>query len=511
MAEPRRAGVVALAVALVVAGALAGTRTVTGYGGGGRGAAGGAATAPPPQAVAKSALSSTWSCGGATAGPSSALAGELLFTNAGPAPVTGTVRLVTSDGHVRRSRARVPAGGATALEETVPGAAPGAWVAALVTLYGGSASVTQEVATHWGRTEQPCASGTSARWYFPDGYDLRNAGEYLCLVNPFPVDTIADLSFTTSEGTEAPGDFQGIVVPAGGMTEVGLEAHLRRRSHIAATVHVRSGRIVAFETELVTTPPPGAPLVGTRGAINPVAPQSGVTLVLGAPTPSVSMWWPAGGDSTGLTETYDIYNPGPRAARAVLDLYTGRPGSGGQSASGTDQVQVPAFGWSQVTTNGRPWAFPGTPYSARLVSTNGAPLVAERSLSAVAPATERGLGVALGMTGPATAWALPSPTLQAAGAPAAHVSVSAYNPGKVAAVLSVEGRGPDGSLVPLAGLGNVGVGAGGRVTVALPQGARGEGLVVDSSQPVLVEQDTVAQRPARGVSLSSALVVLRTA
>jgi hypothetical protein len=493
-------------VALVVAGAAMGAGTASG----GSGAAGAAPANPPAQAVPARALSSTWACGGATAGASSALAGELLVANAGPSPVTGTVRLVTSDGHAKRYGALVPAGGSTTLEETVPGAAPGAWVAALVTLYGASASVTQEIATHWGRTEQPCASGTSAHWYFPDGYDLRNAGEYLCLVNPFPVDTIADLSFTTNQGAEAPGDFEGIVVPARGMTEVGLGAHLRRRSRIAATVHVRSGRIVAFETELVTTPPQGAPVVGAPGAINPVAPQSGVTLVLGAPAPSLSMWWPAGGEGTGLTETYDIYNPGRRAARAVLDLYTGRPGANGQSASGSDQIEVPAFGWAQVTTNGRPWAFAGTAYSAQLVSTNGAPLVGERSLTAVAPAVERGLGAALGMTGPATSWALPSPTVQAPGAPVPRVSVSAYNPGKVAAVLSVDERGADGAMAPVAGLGNVAVGAGGRATVALPQRALGQGLMVESSRPVLVEQDTLAQRPARGVSLSSALVVLKT-
>lgn len=500
MAEPRRGVVLALTAALVLAGAVVGSRQVPAAAGP-EGPTGTAISATPAQA-----LSSTWTCGGATAGPGSELPGQLLLDNPGPSVVDGSVTLVTSDGHRQQFTVAVPGGGSATLAESVAGAAPGAWVAALVTLYGGLANVSQDVASHWGQTSQPCASGTSGSWYFPDGYTLRNAWEFLSLVNPYPVDAIADLSFTTNLGSESPGDFQGVVVPARGMAIIGLADHLRRRAHIAANVHVRSGRIVAFETELVTKPPKGAPLVGS-GGVNPVAPQAGVTLMLGAPALQHSMWWPSGGEGPGLTESYDIYNPEGRPLAVALRLFTSRPGGGGQAVGGPQQLQVPSYGWAEVTTDGQPWAIAGTPYAAEVVSTNGEPLVAERSVVATKPSDETGLGAELGLDGAARLWALPPPPVRPEGSPVPSLSVQFYDPGRTAASVSIEMRTPKGGLAPVPGLQGVTVNAGQRAAVALPASSTGLALVVDSSVPVLVEQDTAAQRPARGVDLSPALPV----
>jgi len=490
--------VLGLTVALVVAGAVVGTRV-------GPATAGtAAATGTAISATPAQALSASWTCGGATAGAGSELPGELLFDNPGPRAVDGSVTLVSSDGHSQEFTVSVPAGSSATLAETVAGAAPGAWVAALVTIYGGLASVSQDVSSHWGQTSQACASGASGAWYFPDGYTLRNAWEFLSLVNPYPVDAIADLSFTTNLGPEDPGDYQGVVVPARGMAIIGLADHLRRRPHIAATVHVRSGRIVVFETELVTKPPKGAPVIGS-GGVNPVAPQAGVTLMLGAPALQQSMWWPEGGEGPGLTESYDVYNPGSRPLEAALRLFTA--GGPGQAAGGSHEVQVPADGWAQVTTDGQPWAIAGTPYGAELSSTNGEPLVAERSVVAAKPSDETGLGSVLGLDGAARAWVLPAPPVQAPGAPLPSLSVEMYDPGVAPAALSVEMRAPNGALVALPGLQRVTVNGGQRAAVALPASSIGQALVVESSEPVLVEQDTAAQRPARGVDLSPAVPV----
>ena len=95
----------------------------------------------------------------------------------------------------------------------------------------------------------PCATSGSARWYFTYGQTLVNAGEEISLLNPYPADSVVDLSFTTDQGVEFPVGFQGIVVPAGGLVSVNIGDHLRRRQQIATTVIARTGRVVAWEFE----------------------------------------------------------------------------------------------------------------------------------------------------------------------------------------------------------------------------------------------------------------------
>ena len=170
-----------------------------------------------------------------------------------------------------------------------------------MTLYGGMASVSQVISTPEGSASQPSASAASTHWYFVDGATLRNASDHISLLNPYPVDAIADLSFTTDQGQEDPAAFEGVLVPADGVTVVNLGSHLRIREHIAVTVTARTGQVVAFETELVTRPPSGANFEGPHQGLNPAAPVDGVTLALGATQPSTSWWWPAGSDGNGLS------------------------------------------------------------------------------------------------------------------------------------------------------------------------------------------------------------------
>lgn len=485
----------AVAAVMAVAGAVA--ASPGGHGPGAPAPAGAAQASMVPV----SALTSSWSCAGATMGPHSALPGRLVLSNAAPRPVQALVRLVTSDGHHYRESTAVPAGGTTTLPETVPDAAAGAWVGAMVTLYGGMASVTQQVRSRWGDSGQPCASTASGTWYFPYGQDLRNAGEYLSLVNPYPADVIADLSFSTELGREQPGAFQGLVVPADGMTVVGLSSALRPRAHISVSVHARSGGIAAFETELVTPPLKHAPLLGTPGALNPVDPQAGVTLELGAPQAQTDWWWPEGGAGGGVTESYEVFNPGPRTARVNLQLLTqGTAKAAPGAVGGSDQLVVAPYSSAQVTTNGQPWALSGTEYATELKSTNGVPVAAERAVTVGPPAARRGLGATLGLTGAGRAWLVRGP----AGPGALSVQVS--NPGLAPASLQIDVRDKAGDLTALPGLADLDLGAGSREGIQLPGAAEDRTLVLTSTVPLLVEQgpSTKAATPA-GVGLTPAV------
>ncbi len=498
----------------------------------------------PSQAPAV-ALSSSWFCAGATVSNGGAAPGELVVANAGSQSLTGSVRLVSHSGRQEKLKVTVPAGATSTLEEQFPSVhgGPGApWVGALVTLYGGMASVSQLVRSPEGVSSQPCASSASAHWYFVDGETLRNAIEEISLVNPYPAVAIADLSFTTEYGQEEPVTFEGVVVPADGLTVLNLGSHLRRRVKIAVTVSVRTGQVAAFQTELVTPPPPGAPLVGGNGGLNPAAPNAGATLTLGSSEPATSWWWPEGADGGGLTESYVFYNPGRRAATLRLSLISQGAGTGLGSST---EVTVGPYATAEVTTNGQPWALPGVAYAAHLVSTNGVPVVAERSLVGSPPSPERGLGVLLGQDQPADRWLLPGspalalsklahptapPTLPlphalperlaglldqalaglvasaTAAQPSGQLWLEATDQGRNTAALTVSSL-VRGRLVPLPGTRPLVVPPGEQGGMLLPTTTSGEALVVSSSQAVLVEQDWYGYQPATGMSLSPAVLL----
>lgn len=501
MADVRRLPVVLfLMAALVVAG-------VVGRPAGTAGDKVALASGLAPSDAPALALSSSWFCAGASA-PGGAAPGELLLDNAGPRIVDAAVRLVSSSGSAKQLNLSVSSGTAQLVPEQLPAAAGAAgtsgasgaqWVGALVTVYGGAASVSQVVSTHEGSASQPCASSSSPQWYFPDGATLRNASDDISLLNPYPVDAVADLSFTTEQGLEQPDAFRGVVVPAQGLTVLDLGTHLRRRSHIAVTVTTRGGDIVVYQTELVTKPPARAPRLGTPGALDPVLPQPGVGLTLGAAQTSTSWWWPEGADGPGYVERYVVYNPGGGTARLTLSLVAAGSGEGLGSSS---QLTVGPTSTSVLTINGQPWALPGIAYAAHLQSTNGVPVVAERSVTAGAPSLYRGIGTLLGEAVPADEW-LVAPNVQVL---EPRIWLELVNPGATPAVVSVDSVSR-GKREPVAGVPSLVVAPGQHGEEQLSGADTDQVLVLSSSQPVLVEKDSYAAAPANGVSLSP-LVVL---
>jgi hypothetical protein len=361
------------------------------------------------------------------------------------------------------------------------------------------ASVSQVVSTPQGSVSQPCASAASSQWYFPDGATLRNASDAISLLNPYPMDAVADLSFTTELGQEQPDAFRGVVVPARGLTVLDLGSHLRRRSHIAVTVTTRGGGVVAFETELVTKPPARAPRLGTPGALDPVLPQAGTGLTLGAAQTSLSWWWPEGADGPGFTERYVVYNPGGGTSQLTLSLVAAGSGAG---LGSSQQLTVGPYGTSVLTINGQPWALPGIAYAVHLQSTNGVPVVAERSVTAGSPSLYRGVGALLGEAVPAEQW-LVAPNVQVL-EPRTWLEV--VDPGTTPAVVSVESLS-EGKRQPVAGVPSLVVAPGQRGEQQLSGVDTDEVLIVSSSQPVLVEKDSYAAPPANGVSLAPAVVL----
>jgi hypothetical protein len=525
----RRAPLIGLLAVVLVAGGAVGAAS-----GGPRAA--GAPGAPGLSAAPSAALSSSWFCAGASAyqakpSPRSEAPGKLIFDNAGSRAVRGTVALVSAGGARRAVAVSVPPGRSTTLSENLAGPlarGADAWAGAIVTLYGGLASVSQLARTSEGVSVEPCASTASSRWYFAGGATLRNTEDFISLLNPYPSGAIADLSFTTNQGQESPLAFQGIVVPAMGLAVVDLGAHLRRRWRIATTVTTRTGELVAFETEMATPAPPGVPPVGTPGAANPALPVPGVSLLLGSDAPSSSLWWPDGGEGPGYTETYYVYDPGPKPAHLVLGLVSGQAAGAGLAAPGpaggratraqrrassavdsSYQFDLPGWGAAAVTTNGQPWALAGAGYAVHLESLNGAGVVAQRSVMAASPAPTRGLAAIAGEAVPADEWIFAGTPRAASSALSlgrrlGELWLAVVDPGPSPAVVELEEGGPHGLRHVR---GSLRLAPGQRASMLLPSTLLLQPLVVRATVPVLAEQDGYYTVRGAGTLLGPGVVV----
>jgi hypothetical protein len=495
-AHPRRAPILAGLVVVAVAGVVA-SRS---------GPRSGPAPAAPlpaqPVAAPSSAVSSSWYCAGATASSAGSAQGTLLVANPGPSPLTARVTLVASDGRPVPPRTLgLPAYSRTAVAEKVPGGAP--WVGATVVAAGGGVAVEQEVAGPLGTSASPCSVRGSTHWYFPTGTTLRDATDVISLYNPFPADAIVDLDFVTNQGQEAPMADQAVLVPAASVVEVDLGDHLRRRQTIATTVTATTGQVVAWQTQLITDPAAGTPVLGQplpagyTGLADPAPPAGGLILTLGAPVAGPSWRWPDGVAGNGVDERYVVYNPGARVA--LVRLTYGLPGGSQQPfgfAVAPDSVRVVATG-SQAQVPA------GKPHDVSVVTTNGTPVVAERTVTAVSPATRTGTGALLGSTVTARRW-----LTAAGGGGRLDEWVDVYNPGPVGSAVALSEVAPSG-LRPLPGLAGVQVGAGDRVAVDVGAALRGASvgpLVVAAGHPVVVERDLYGGGSGgRGISLALAV------
>jgi hypothetical protein len=459
-------------------------------------APGGPATPPMPAAAPDSALSSTWFCAGATAAPAKAADGTLVVANATAEVRHGTVTLIASKGPSVTDAIDVGPYGRSQLDETAAGPTP--FVGAIVDMDGGGVAVEQTVTGTEGSAAAACATAGSGHSYFADGTTQEGSSLLLSLLNPYPDDAIVDLTFVTEQGPEAPADFQGIVVPARSLIGIDVGTHLRRRARLATTVSARAGRIVAWKTQVVD-PMPAIPAATDPGqpAAPPAAPPRlpGLSLVLGAPSAGTQWWWPDGLAAAGLTERYQIYNPGPAEADVSLHVPLD------QGSVEPFRLKIAPDDTATVVTNTESRIPKGVAHSAILTSTNGVGVVAERTVDAGLPSSRSGLLDLLGARVSARRWVL------AAGSAGAALDewIIVFNPSPVATTLSIATLA-DGSLVDISGLSGLRMPAGGRLAVRINDrvATLGRGLLVDAHGEVVVERDLY---PVQAIGLAAAVGV----
>jgi len=437
-----------------------------------------------PVAAPGGALSSSWFCAGAAAQPAHASDGQVVIVNASGQIMHGTVTLVASQGASVTRSVQIGPKDQTVVPETLPATTP--YVGAIVDLDGGQAAVQQVVTGTQGTASTPCATTGAGKWYFAAGTTQENATLSLTLLNPFPDDAIADLSFTTEQGSEAPADFQGIVIPARGLVGIDLGSHLRRRGSIAATVTVRVGRVAAFETQVVAAQPPGTQAAGTSPPWPP-----GITVVLGVPSVGQTWWWPNGMAADGMTEKYVIYNPGSGEARVALAVDLD------QGSADPFQINVDPHSVTEVVTNSESRVPKAIGHAAKLTSLNGVGVIAERVVQATTPSPQTGIAREPGARMLDRNWlVLPGIT-----SGAANTSVSVYNPGVSPVTVSIATLA-GGSETPLAGQNAAEIPAHHRVVASLTGG--GQAVVVHAGGAVVVEREV---DPAKAIGLDVSLGV----
>jgi Family of unknown function (DUF5719) len=421
-----------------------------------------AADVQTPMAARAGSRSSAWFCTGVTAAPDAAANGTVVVANAGNRALNGTVTVVPSEGDTKQVNLSVMAHGRTAVKLTDVLNAP--YASALVELDGGQAAVEVDATGPLGESVSPCASAASTTWYLAEGVTTKDAAEVITLFNPFPEDAVVDMVFTTEEGEVTPQALTGLSVKGQGMTAINVGDNVERREAVSARITARAGRLIAGRLQTFD---------GSNG-------RKGMAVNLAAPAPGDVWYFPEGYLADGLTERYQLFNPTAKEAKAELDLTLE------QGSAEPIVLTVPPESRVTMTANDEARIPKSVAHAVTVRSTNGVPLVAERTIDATTPNTRSGLAITLGAPVPAPQWILAAGqvddstdswlVVQNAGSKLSRVTVTMLD---------------DGSTSVPPGLNGLNVGAGQRRAVHLSSSVRkgSAALVVTADQPVVVEGD----------------------
>lgn len=413
-----------------------------------------------PSAAPAGALSSTWYCVGASAGAQTGADGVVVVANPTDRPASGTVTVVPMGGPA--GTANVTVGPLSAASVNLRDVVQAPWAAAIVDVDTGQVTAELVVKGASKSDAVPCSSGASAGWHFADGVTAKDAGLSLSLFNPFPEDAIVDLSFSTDQGRAAPSAFRPIVVPAHTLVVRDIGEHVRRRNAISTEVAVRTGRVVAAQTQTRTAPG-----------------KAGLSVSLGAPSLGTAWYFPLGVVADGVDEHFAISNPSRREATVVFQTILD------EGVAEDFERAVPAQGRLDVVLNEEVGVPRGVPHSATVLSLDGVPVVVSRTLELSGAAGPVGRADTIGARRAARRW------LFAAGGPGDQADewLAVMNPGTVAGRFSVTGLA-DGDGLAVEGRQDVTIEAGRRTLFRLDDHVTRAALpvVVEATVPVVVER-----------------------
>jgi hypothetical protein len=416
---------------------------------------------PMPIADATDVLASTWYCAAGTAVDGGAANLTVVIANAEETKASGTLTWYPVDADPVVTPLDIPASGQVSLSAIDSVTAP--VVSAIVDVRGGGVAVEHVVSGERGASVAPCASDASPTWYFANGTTERDAAEVLALFNPFPDDAIVDITFATDEGEEEPAALAGLPVAAGTTTLVNVHDNVRRRAVVATSIVARSGRLVADRVQ------------SFNGAIG----RRGVSLTLGAPELDGEWTFPDGLWTEGITQQWHVYNPSDREAEVSLEITPAK----GDPLEPID-LAVPAKTQLVIDADGKVAA--DVAHTSTIVSLNGVPVVAERSLDARPPSSRRGWSSTLGSPLAARRWLFPLGEVSGN----TDEWIVVHNPNPEVVTLSLTALA-GGQVLGIEGLQDLEVAPGGRIALRLGDHIQRSPLplLVEADGEVIVERD----------------------
>jgi hypothetical protein len=352
-----------------------------------------------PVAAPSGALSSTFYCAGASATAGDALDGSVVIAN--PSGVELTAQITVYPAALVADQQGTQA--VAALKPVTKGIVVGArsraelrlgdvqqspFAAALVEVSGGDVAVERRTTGSVGVSASPCAAAPASTWYVPSGVTTKDGRELLALFNPFVDIAVLDISFITSDGFRSPPDLQGYVVEGSRLAVIDIGAAAGRHEQVSTFVRARSGRLVVDRLQTFDGTDPAHP--------------AGAAAMLAAARPAPVWAFADGLVGDGLSEVFTILNPSQEAAEVQLEVALDNPDVNG--VVDPIIVTVPPRAYAQVAMKDQTRVPAGVGHSVTVRSANKVPVIAERVLSAVPPASRRGYGPALGSPVVASRW-----------------------------------------------------------------------------------------------------------
>jgi len=453
-----------------------------------------------PAGGAADARSSTWYCAAGSWAQNGAPTHRLEITNPAGVDATARVSVFDAEGPVGEQEVDVVGPGPTSVDlaELFDGREG---LSAMIESEAGELVVEHRLVSEQGVDQAPCVTSSSDRWYFPAQTTLLDTTAQLVLFNPFASDAAVDLSVAIDEGVRIPGEWQGLVVPAGTTRTVNLGAEgdefgIQRRDQFAVTVELRTGRVIAETVQTLDTDEPST---------------SGLRLQPGVPRAANSWTFAQGFVDEGVSERLVVYNPGEEAASVAVQV---TPFGGAAEPPEPFELEVPPRRYQQIDLSAETRIPARVPHAVAVEST-GAPVVVARIVTIgdepeEAPTEETpgrpdvSGGTTIG-TGSPVAAPLWLATLRANPAEGAQNEVvMVHNPGDedVAVSMTVFSAEADGAV--LLDEGDVAAGDSVVVPVSGDLGGGWLSVLVEASGPVVVER-TVAFTVQDDLSMSLAV------
>lgn len=440
-----------------------------------------------------------WYCAEGTSLPGEFADHSVIVANPTGIPVTAAVSVFPSTpvGSVSPSAApeevqlNVPARSQASLR--LADVMESQYTAALVEIDSGSATVEQRVQGPTGIDVIPCATRSSADWYFAAGSTRRDARLIFTLFNPFSDRAVVKFVFSTDEGTREPQALRGVLVPARSLVVVNATDLVPRFSSVSTTIESQAGRVVAGRLQLFD---------GTEGL-------EGLTAGPGIPAPQTQWAFSAGPADAGVAEHIVLYNPSDQEAAADISIRLDALDSGGALAP--FEVSVPPQQRvALVFGDGGAFPLPPEPFAYSAAGSlpegvgfwvavqvyNGVPIVAERVAAASAASSPAGVATTAG-----TPVAAVRHLIAGNRADGAEVGLVVVNPSPDSIALVTVSKIADGRITPIAQLDPREVAPHSRLVVPVDRLTDGDAyaLLVEASQPVVVSRSLLA-RSGTGMS-----------